>query len=215
MSIISEFFATIGNFFLSVISSLGYAGIFFMMVLESMVFPVPSELVMPFAGFLAYRGDFNLILIVICSTLGSIVGSLLSYYIGKRWGYTLVLSYGKYFLVDEEDLEKTVSWFSKRGEITIFASRLVPVVRHLISLVAGVGKMNLKKFSFYTIVGAAIWNAILAYLGYLLGENWHEVTKYVDELSIVVVILLIIGCLYFVYRHLTKRKKSAKKKQQK
>jgi len=213
VSIISEFFVTIGTLILSIISSLGYVGIFFMMVLESMVFPVPSELVMPFAGFLASQGQFSLVLIVVCSSLGSIVGSLLSYYIGKRWGYTLVLSYGKYFLIDEEDLKKTVSWFSRRGELTIFVSRLVPVVRHLISLVAGVGKMDIKKFSFYTIVGATIWNTFLAYLGYLLGQHWHEVTQYVDELSIVVVVLLVIGCFYFIYRHLVRRKKSTKKKQ--
>ncbi len=175
-----------------------------------MVFPVPSEVVMPFAGYLAATGQFNLILVIAFSTLGSIIGSLLSYYIGKRWGTRLIETYGKYVLVDLDDLKKTEAWFKKRGELTIFASRLIPVVRHLISLVAGVGKMNIKKFTIYTIAGAAIWNALLAYLGYVLGQNWEQVTRYTEELSIIVVILLIIGCIYYVYRHMRRRKKTVK-----
>lgn len=180
------------------------------MILESMVVPVPSEFVMPFAGFLAAQGQFSLFQIVLWSSLGSICGSLLSYYIGKRWGYKLIISYGKFFLVDTEDLKKTESWFSKRGELTIFLSRLTPVVRHLISLVAGVGKMNIKKFSFYTIIGATIWNTLLAYLGYILGQHWHDVTKYAEEIDIVIVVLLLIGCFYFIYRHLIRKKNSMK-----
>lgn len=213
MSIISEIITQISNFISSTMSSpRGYFVIFLLMILESMVFPVPSELVMPFAGFIAAKGELNLILVIVFSTIGSITGSLISYYIGKRWGIKLIESYGKYILVDTDDLKKTEAWFKKRGEPTIFASRLIPVVRHLISLVAGVGKMNIKKFSIYTIAGAAIWNALLAYLGYLLGQNWKQVTGYTDELSIVVVILLVIGCIYYIYRHLTKKKKHVKTK---
>ena len=212
MSVISEILGAIAGFILSTILALNYAGIFIFMILESMVFPVPSEVVMPFAGYLAATGQFNLILVIAFSTLGSIIGSLFSYYIGKRWGTRLIVSYGKYILVDLDDLKKTEAWFTKRGELTIFASRLTPVVRHLISLVAGVGKMNIKKFTIYTIAGAAIWNALLAYLGYILGKNWEQVTRYTEELSIVVVILLVIGCIYYVYRHVTKRKNSLKMK---
>ncbi len=210
MSIISQILGAVAGFILSTISALGYAGIFLFMILESMVFPVPSEVVMPFAGYLAATGQFNLILVIAFSTLGSIIGSLLSYYIGKRWGTRLIETYGKYVLVDLDDLKKTEAWFKKRGELTIFASRLIPVVRHLISLVAGVGKMNIKKFTIYTIAGAAIWNALLAYLGYVLGQNWEQVTRYTEELSIIVVILLIIGCIYYVYRHMRRRKKTVK-----
>jgi len=211
MSILSEIMAAIGGFALSLISSLGYAGIFFLMMLESMVVPVPSELVMPFAGFLIAQGGFTFPLVVIFSTLGSITGSLLSYYIGKRWGYKIVVSYGKYVLVDIEDLKKTEAWFTKRGELTIFISRLIPVIRHLISLVAGIGKMSIKKFLLYTIIGATIWNAFLAYLGCVLGQHWHEVTQYTEEIDIGIVILLIIGCIYFIYRHIRKKKKDTVK----
>lgn len=207
MSILSDILAIAGQFMLSTISYFGYFGIFSLMVLESMVFPVPSEFVMPFAGFLASQGQFNIVLVIVFSSLGSIVGSLLSYYIGKRWGIKLIESYGKYVLVDIDDLKKTQEWFDKRGELTIFFSRLIPVVRHLISIVAGVGKMNIKKFSLYTIAGATIWNSFLAYLGYVLGQNWENVSRYSEEIDIIVVIALILGVTYFVYRHITKRKK--------
>jgi membrane protein DedA with SNARE-associated domain len=207
MSILTDIFGFIGSFALSTISQLGYVGIFFLMMLESMIVPVPSELVMPFAGFLVAQGSFNAVLVIFASTLGSITGSLIFYYIGKTGGHTLVQRYGKYVLVDTEDIRKTEAWFKKRGDLTIFLARLVPVVRHLISLIAGIGKMNVKKFTIYTILGAALWNGILTYLGLFLGQHWNEVSQYLEGLDIIIVILLIIGCLYFVYRHLKKAKK--------
>ncbi len=208
MSILTDIFAFIGSFALSTISQLGYAGIFFLMMLESMIVPVPSELVMPFAGFLVAQGSFNAVLVILASTLGSITGSLIFYYIGKTGGHTLVQRYGKYVLVDTEDIRKTEAWFKKRGDLTIFLARLVPVVRHLISLIAGIGKMNVKKFTMYTILGAALWNGILTYLGMLLGQHWNEVSQYLENLDLVIIILLIVGCLYFVYRHLEKSEKN-------
>lgn len=207
MSILSEIMAVIGSLALSVISSLGYAGIFFLMMLESMVVPVPSEFVMPFAGFLVAQGTFNFILIIIASTLGSITGSLIFYYIGKTGGHTLVEKYGKYVLVDTEDIKKTEKWFQKRGDLTVFLARLIPVVRHLISFIAGIGKMKVKKFTLYTILGATLWNGILTYFGFILGQHWNEVSQYVEELDLVIVILLIIGCVFFAYRHIMRRKK--------
>ena len=212
MSFISEILAAIAGFFLSLISILGYAGIVILMMLESMVFPVPSELVMPFVGFKVAEGQFSFILVVIASSLGSLVGSLLSYYIGMIGGTKLINSYGKYLLIDHDDLEKTQKWFQKRGEITIFIARLVPVVRHLISLAAGIAQMNKKKFLLYTLIGATIWNTLLIYLGFILGQNWNEVSTYLEEISLVIVILLIIGVFYYIYRHLQKRAKRSKEK---
>ena len=179
-------------------------------MLESMIVPVPSEFVMPFAGFLVAQGSFNVVLVILVSTLGSITGSLLFYYIGTTGGLTLVQRYGKYVLVDTEDIKKTEAWFNKRGDITIFLARLIPVIRHLISLIAGIGRMNVKKFTIYTILGAALWNGILTYLGILLGQHWNEVSQYMENLDLIIVILLIIGCLYFVYRHLDRKKKTTK-----
>jgi membrane protein DedA with SNARE-associated domain len=207
MSILSQIFGVIGNFALTTISTLGYAGVFFLMMLESMVVPVPSELVMPFAGFLIAQGTFNFLLVLVASTLGSITGSLIFYYIGKTGGHALVERYGKYVLVDSQDILKTEQWFKRRGELTVFLARLIPVVRHLISLIAGIGKMNVKKFTVYTILGATLWNGILAYLGLLLGQHWETVSQYLEELDIVIVVLIIIGCVYVAYRHLKRRKK--------
>ena len=130
----------LGQFCTKVILALGYPGIFILMTLESMIAPVPSELVMPFAGFLAAQGEFNLILVVFFSSLGSLCGSLISYYLGKKGGYPLVARFGKYFFLDETDLQKTTHWFERRGEKTIFISRFIPIVRHLISIPAGMGK---------------------------------------------------------------------------
>ncbi len=206
MSLLADLFAAIGSFALTTISTFGYTGIFFLMMLESMVLPVPSELVMPFAGFLIEKGTFSFLYVIIASTLGSITGSLIFYYIGKTGGHSLVDRYGKYVLINHEDVRRAEELFDKRGDLTVFFARLVPVVRHLISLIAGIGKMNVKKFTVYTIIGAAIWNSILAYLGFILGQHWDEVNKYTDQIDIVIVILLIIFVIYFVYRHLKKRK---------
>jgi len=208
MSILSEILAAIGGFALSTISLLGYAGIFFLMMLESMIVPVPSEFVMPFAGFLVAQGTFSFLFVIIASTQGSITGSLIFYYIGKTGGHRLVEKYGKYVLVDAEDIRKTEEWFQKRGDLTVFLARLIPVVRHLISFIAGIGKMNVKKFTLYTILGATLWNGILTYLGFILGQHWNEVSQYLEELDIIIVILLIVGCLYFAYRHITRKKKN-------
>ena len=213
VSLISDFFSLIANFILSTITTLGYGGVFVMMVLESMVFPSPSEVVMPFAGYIASQGRFNLIIVIVISTFGSIVGSLISYYIGKHWGTNLVAKYGKYVLVSVDDLQKTEQWFAKRGEFTIFFARLVPVVRHLISLVAGVAEMDVKKFCVFTIAGAAIWNSLMAYLGFYLGENWHLITQYTDEISFVIVVLIVIGVVWYVARHLIKRQRLRQKNQ--
>ncbi len=185
---------------LSIISSLGYLGIFFLMILESMVFPVPSEAVMPFAGYLAASGSMNFIIVIIASTLGSIVGSLLSYWIGMK-GESFVEKRGKLFLINKKDMEMTNAFFRKHGEKTIFLSRFIPVVRHLISLPAGFGRMNLKKFIIYTAAGAAMWNAFLAYLGFILLEKWNTISAYSHFIDIIVIIGLVVFVVWFVRRH--------------
>lgn len=201
MSLILETIAALGTFAITIISSIGYVGLFFLMMLESMVAPIPSELVMPFAGFLVSDGTFSWVGVLIASSLGSIAGSLLSYYIGLYGGNKVVITYGKYLLLDVNDLMRTEEWFRKKGEYTIFIGRLIPVVRHLVSIPAGIGKMNLRKFCFYTVTGATIWNMFLAYLGYILGKNWSSVRHYTEPISIIVAILLVAGFAWFVYRH--------------
>ncbi|NTW32816.1 MAG: DedA family protein, partial [Bacteroidetes bacterium] len=162
---ITEFLVPIITAF---IGSIGYAGIFILMVLESMVAPVPSEAVMPFAGMLISKGEFTFAGVLFFSTFGSIVGSVISYYIGYYGGRPLVDRFGKYLLLDHHHLDLTEKYFQKKGDITIFICRFIPVVRHLISIPAGMGKMNIIKFSVYTIIGAGIWNAFLTYVGIIL-----------------------------------------------
>lgn len=207
---LSDILAYIGQLAITLISGMGYIGVFFLMVLESMVFPIPSELVMPFAGYLIAMGNFTWAGVLIASSLGTIVGSLISYYMGYYGGDKILRRYGKYVLIEEEDLEKTEKWFKKRGELTIFVARFIPVVRHIISIPAGMAKMDMKKFIIYTLLGAMIWNMFLAYLGYLLGKNWNLIRHYSEPISIAVAVLLVLGFAYFVYKHILRKKNSKK-----
>jgi len=198
---LTELLAQLGIICVKIISFLGYYGIFLLMTMESMVFPIPSELVMPFAGFLAAQGEMNFLLVVLFSSIGSIAGSLLSYYIGRFGGERMILNYGKYLLLDIEDLRWTEEWFKQRGEKTVLISRFIPVVRHLISIPAGMGKMDLKKFCLYTVIGATMWNTFLAYLGFWLGQRWELVKNYSEYVTVPVVVVLVIAGCYFVYKH--------------
>ena len=179
----------------------GYFGLFILMALESMIAPVPSEVVMPFAGYLVLQGRFTFWAAALVSGLGSILGSLLSYYIGSRLGRPFILKFGKYLLLEEEHLEWTEKWFMKRGNKTIFISRFVPVVRHLISIPAGIAKMSLQKFVLYTFIGATLWNLMLLYAGFKLGEHWDKIHQYSRELDIIFVIAVALFLAYFVWKH--------------
>ncbi|MDD4989871.1 MAG: DedA family protein [Candidatus Pacebacteria bacterium] len=189
----------------NLISSGGYFFVFFLMVLESMIFPVPSEAVMPFAGFLIFQQNFSFLAVIFFSTLGSIMGSLLSYYIGFYEGKPFVLKYGKYFLLKKEDLTKTEKFFAKHGERTIFISRFIPVVRHLISLPAGAAKMNVFKFSLYTILGSAIWHTFLSWVGFSLKQNWQKFEQYAKAIDYIFLAAIVIALIIFVAKRKRKR----------
>jgi membrane protein DedA with SNARE-associated domain len=195
----------IANFATHLIEKLGYPSVFAFMTMESMVIPIPSEAVMPFAGFLIEQKIFSFWAVVLVSTSGSIVGSLLSYYIGYFCGMPFVKKFGKYVLLDEKELESAEKFFNKRGEITIFICRFIPVIRHFISIPAGTGKMNIIKFSIFTVIGAGLWNSFLAYVGFVLKKNWTEVMKYSHVIDIVVVFLLLGLVGLYVARHLNKK----------
>jgi membrane protein DedA with SNARE-associated domain len=180
----------------------GYLTVFIGMVMESMVFPVPSEAVMPFAGFLIAEGKFTFFLVILISTVASIIGSSLSYAIGYFCEKAVIHKYGKYLLLDKEELEATEKFFNKYGEATIFISRFIPVVRHLISLPAGVARMNFFRFLAFTTVGACIWNTFLAYCGFRLRSNWEEVMRYSKFVDIFVLALLVAFAAYYIYKHI-------------
>lgn len=193
---------------MEIIGAGGYAGVFFLMMLESMVAPVPSEAVLPFAGFLIFSGKISLFMAVAAGTLGSIVGSLLSYYMGLYGGKICVKKYGKYLLLNEKHLLVAEKFFAKFGDKTIFISRFIPVIRHFISIPAGIGKMNLKKFIAYTAIGAGLWNFFLTYFGYCLGSKWEEIRKYSEVLDKLIIILIILFGIFYAYKFYKNRKSS-------
>lgn len=195
----------------ALIDGMGYPGVFILMTMESMVFPVPSEGVMPFAGFLIVEGRFTFAGVIFFATLGSIFGSLLSYGIGLYGGKPFISRFGKYLLLDREELDWTERFFQRRGETTILISRFIPVVRHLISIPAGLGRMPVIKFLTYTIIGAGLWNSILTVTGYYLKKNWTIVMKYSHVVDIVVVAILAGLVILFIARQVKKRKKYGKK----
>jgi len=157
------------------ILSLGYPGIMVLMAIESSVLPLPSELVMPPAGYLAAKGQMNGVLAVAAGTLGSVIGALVNYALALFVGEPLLRKYGKYVLVSARSLDRTEAFFRRHGEISTLIGRLLPVVRHLISIPAGVSRMNLGRFIFFTALGAGIWCAILTYLGWIIGRHGEEV----------------------------------------
>ncbi len=199
---LTEFLA---GYITAFIQSTGYISVFILMVLESMVFPIPSEAVMPFAGFAISSHRFTFINVAIISTVASLVGSLLSYYIGAYGGKPFLNKFGKFFLLNSHDLEKTEKYFNKHGSITILVCRFIPIVRHLISLPAGFARMNVWKFSIYTIIGAGIWNNFLAIVGFYLKQNWDAVMRYSKIIDVTVLLLIIIILVYFIITHLRRK----------
>jgi len=187
--------------------STGYITVFIAMTMESMVLPVPSEAVMPFAGFLIAEGKFTFFWVVLISTIASLVGSAVSYAIGFFCEEAVVHRYGRFLLLDREELEATERFFKKHGDITIFISRFIPVVRHLISIPAGFARMNFLKFYLFTALGAGLWNAFLAYTGFYLKSNWEIVMRYSRIVDVVVILVLAVLLGYYVRRHMKKRRR--------
>jgi membrane protein DedA with SNARE-associated domain len=197
----------VSQYAVKILEVMGYFGAGLLMALESMIAPVPSEAVMPFVGFMVADGHWNLWLSIFCTSFGSIVGSLISYYMGYHGGNPLVLRVGKYLLLDKHDLEITEIFFQKRsGAWTVFVSRFIPVIRHLISIPAGIGKMPLGSFIAATLIGATIWNSFLLFLGMKLRENWESVQTYSHQIDIGVVIIVTVFLLGFIYSRVKKRK---------
>lgn len=186
---------TVTEHAVAILDATGYYGACFLMMLESMIFPVPSEAVMPFVGFLVADGRMALGPALVSTSLGSLAGSLLSYAMGYYGGPPVVHRLGKYLLLNPADLERAGIFFHKgQGVVTVFAGRFIPVIRHLISIPAGTGRMPLLPFMLSTLAGATLWNGFLLWLGMALRENWTIVQRYTHYLDVLVV-LLALGCL--------------------
>ncbi len=187
------------------INTTGYFGVFILMALESCGIPAPSEIIMPFAGFLTAIGRFNFWTVSFMGAIGNLFGSLLAYYIGYFGGRPLIEKYGKYILISKRELDIADNWFVRHGNVTVFVGRLLPVIRTYISFPAGIAKMNIKKFSFYTFVGAFIWSALFTYLGIKLQNNWtliHDKLHYIDYIVVIFIVYLVIS--YFWKKKMVK-----------
>lgn len=198
------------NFVVATINFMGYPGVFFLMLIESCGIPAPSEVIMPFSGFLVALGKMNFWIVVILGTAGNITGSLLAYYIGTKGGRPLLEKYGKYFLIHAYDLDIADKWFKKHGELTVFFGRLLPVIRTFISFPAGVAKMNLKKFTLYTAAGVLPWSVLFTWLGVKMGENWELIREKLHNFDMAILAVVILAIAFYVYRHLQIRKRHKK-----
>ena len=183
---------------LGTIGAMGYPGSFLLMAMESSVIPVPSELIMPPAGYLAFLGNMNLGVAILCGVLGSLAGAYVNYLVSHYLGRPLIMRYGKYVLIPPEKFEKVERFFLQHGEISTFLGRLLPVVRHLISIPAGLSGMGHLKISFYTLAGAAIWCSILAGIGYFIGANQLLIMQYSHKALAWVILFSIIVITVYV-----------------
>ncbi|MGB9759734.1 MAG: DedA family protein [Thermoproteota archaeon] len=187
----------VANILIWFVETYGLLGIMITMMLESALVPLPSEVVMPFAGFVSWSKSSWMFFwqSVIAATVGNLLGSIILYYVGLCGGRPLIVKYGKYLLVSEKELRKAEEWFIKRGDITIFIGRMTPAVRTVISLPAGMFKMNIAKFIIFTIAGSILWNIALTYFGYILGMNWTVILRYstyIDAIGILALITFVI-----------------------
>lgn len=186
------------TYIVETVGSLGYIGIFIMMFLESSFFPFPSEVVMVPAGYLAYKGEMNLFLVILLGILGSLAGALFNYYLAIKFGRAFLVKYGKYFFIKEDTIIKMENYFKNHGHISTFFGRLIPAVRQYISFPAGLAKMNLAIFSIYTSLGAGIWVIILTLLGYYIGDNEALIKEYLRYIIVFILVLMaVIGFWYY------------------
>lgn len=196
----------IANTIVSYIGDMGYWGIFLLMFLESTFFPFPSEIIMIPAGYLAYKGEMNIYIVILVGIVGSLGGALLNYYLAKSLGRKLILKYGKYFFIKEQTLDKLDSFFSKHGEISTFTGRLIPGIRQLISLPAGLARMNIATFSFYTSLGAGIWIVILVAVGYLVGSNEALISEYLKSATLIALVSVLFITIFYIIRYKRRKK---------
>ncbi len=197
---ITEF---LSNFVVHVLTGLGYTGLFVLSLLESAAIPIPSEIVLPFAGFLVASGQFLFWPAVLLATLGNIVGSAILFWVGISGGRWILEKYGKYVFIHDKEIEKGDAWFARHGVKAVFWGRMMPIVRTFISLPAGVNKMNFKKFLVFTSFGALPWNFALVYLGIKAGENWDSFRPYFHIFDYVIGVIVVA----LVIRHFIKNKK--------
>jgi membrane protein DedA with SNARE-associated domain len=204
----------LGLWLVDTIGRMGYAGLVLLMAMESSVLPVPSELVMPPAGYLAYRGEMNIWIALLCGTVGSLIGAYANYWVASKLGRWVFVRYGKWVLLSERSLERTERFFGRHGEIATFIGRLFPVIRHLISIPAGLARMRLDRFFLYTGVGAALWCAVLLFVGWIIGQaggalSREVLTDYAHKAVLWMLPLAVAIVAGYLMRHRSRRSREA------
>ncbi len=192
----------LSGFIIHLIQSSGYLGIFILMTLESALIPIPSEVTMPFAGFLVSQGQLSFVTVIIIGSIGNLVGSWIGYAVGyfleETIIVTLIKKYGKFILVSIDEYNHSLRWFNKFGDKIAFFSRILPAVRTFISLPAGLAKMNFWKFSIYTFLGSLIWSTLLTYIGVYLGNKWNTIGVYFHKFDLILAVLLVFAILFYI-----------------
>ncbi len=189
---------------INLIEYLGYWGVFLGMTIESACIPLPSEVIMPFAGFVVSEGKMTLLGITIAGVLGNLVGSWIAYFVGLKGGRPFLEKYGKYVLISHRKLDMAHTWFERYGHEAVFISRMLPVIRTFISLPAGIAEMDFKKFTVYTILGCIPWVIFLGYIGVQLGPHWEQIRSYFHILDIFVGIGIVAVIIYIIYHYRNK-----------
>lgn len=189
---------------INLIEYLGYWGVFLGMTIESACIPLPSEVIMPFAGFAVWDGKMTFLGIVIAGVLGNLVGSWIAYFVGLKGGRPFLEKYGKYVHITPSKLDMAHNWFERYGHEAVFISRMLPIIRTFISLPAGIAEMNFKKFTVYTVLGCIPWVIFLGYIGLILGENWETIRSYFHILDIFVGIGIVAVIIYIIYHYRNK-----------
>jgi membrane protein DedA with SNARE-associated domain len=185
----------------------GYPVVFALILLESTLVPIPSELVMPFAGYMAWKGEFSLPVILVINSVGAMVGSGICYWIGVVGGKPFLVNYGKYFLVRQHEIERTEAFFARHGKKTILIGRFLPVIRHVISVPAGIARMPLPAFFLQTFLGATIWGGVLILLGYYVGANWEVLSSSLKRVDHVIGAILVLALVALGIRFVVRRRR--------
>jgi membrane protein DedA with SNARE-associated domain len=188
-------------FIKSLIAATGYGGIVLLMAIESACIPLPSELIMPFAGYLVFSGTLKLLWVATAGAIGCNLGSLVAYEIGYHGGRRLVERYGRWVLMGRRELDWADRFFARWGYLAVFVARMLPVVRTFIALPAGIARMPRLRFHIYTFLGSWPWCFLLAWFGMKMGENWRQLGKYLHKFDVVIVVLLALGIIWFVRSH--------------
>jgi len=203
--IIEAIITILSRFVISTISTLGYTGILLTMAIESACIPLPSEIIMPFSGYLVTTGQFTMLGVTLAGAIGNVIGSIAAYYVGVWGGRPFVERYGPYFLMSHRDLDIADRWFAKYGEAAVFFSRMLPVIRTFISLPAGIAKMHFPRFVLFTFIGSIPWCYALAYVGVKMGQQWDQLREYFHDFDVVIGIGLALLIGYFLWSHWPRR----------